>query len=151
MCTSTHPDLAKIYKHTYVGKRKTITKEWLDNLSLASLAYLYQDDGTFSSFSNITLATYNFTKEENQLLSDFLKDKFGFITKVHIYKTSYKGMPRRYAYIRFQAESGRDFLKKIKPYIHKSMEYKLGPEINCPLCGAKHEYGKKFNKFEEVI
>jgi hypothetical protein len=148
--TLTHPELLEIYHFSHRNEKKTITKDWLDKLTPVSLAYFFQDDGSTTSHFGIQIASYGFSENENNLLSTFLLQRFGFKNKVHILEKKYRNLNRRYSFIRFEADSGRKFLKLIQPFIHESMSYKLGPVLNCPLCGSKFEYGT-LKKYEEVI
>jgi len=71
-----------------------------------------------------------------------LKKRFGFEAKVLISRRPTIDLPKEYVFISFRADSGRKFLQFIEPHIHKSMRYKLGPQLKCPLCGAKYKYGQ---------
>jgi len=142
MATATHPDLQEIYRNTHKRKKKTVTPIWLEKITPISLAYFFQDDGSTNQRWGVNISTNGFSKYENQLIVKMFKKRFGFDAKVLISKRPTIDLPKEYAFISFRSDSGRKFLKFLEPHIHKSMRYKLGPQLKCPLCGAKYKYGQ---------
>jgi len=130
--SKTYPFLYDFYLLCYKNGRKTLTKEWLDQISEISLAYFYLDDGSLlkernkTSIHAIEFATQGFTKEEQLLLKETVERKFGL--KANLYKTN-SGTGWR-----LRVSSVKRFFYLISPWISLNlMEYKIGK--HCPTCG----------------
>ncbi len=130
--SKTYPFLYDFYLLCYKNGRKTLTKEWLNQLSEISLAYFYLDDGSLLKDKNkmnihaIELSTQGFTKEEQLLFKEVIEKKFGL--KANIYRiNSGSGW-------RLRISSVKKFFSLISPWIpFKIMDYKIGK--HCPVCG----------------
>ena len=108
-------------KHYYFKRKKRITSEILNDFSIISLAFLFMDDGYIRKTRqyNGNIATCCFTKEENILLSNKIKE-LGIDNQV--IKTG------KYYRINFNSKQIKILSEKIAPYIPKCMEYKIYPE-----------------------
>lgn len=106
------PYLKKIYDSIYLPKRR-ITKYILLKYEAISLALHYQDDGS-KCHNTYKISMMGFPKEDILLFSKFLYKKFNIKSTVH---------KSGDLYIR---RSSSDLFKSlVKPYIVKSMKYKL--------------------------
>ena len=128
--SKSYPFLYDYYLLCYKNHRKTLTKEWLDQLSEISLAYFYLDDGSIlkdkGRIHAIELATQGYSKKEQLMLKETLEKKFGL--KANIYKANCGSGWR------LRISSVKKFFELIYPWIPpKIMEYKLGKY--CPKCG----------------
>jgi hypothetical protein len=96
------------------------------------LAYWYMDDGALKGQdrSGKRLHTEGFTKIEVDLLADTL-NKMGIETTVN--RQNRKGRDTTYL-LNITAKGDRVLTKRIEPYIHSSMVYKLYP-ANVLFCG----------------
>lgn len=70
-----------------------------------------------------SIATMSFSKEDNYLLSDFIKTKFGIDSKILFQSPNIHG--EKYPFISFDQENTKKLHKLIAPYIHSTLEYKL--------------------------
>ena len=114
-----------IKKNCLINGKKTITKQWCDDLTPLSLAFWYMDDGTLSNRNKdryserISFATNSFSVEECNLLQSMLLNKYGIDSTIHN-KPSYKGNV-----IYLGVEGSKKFCSLIAPYVCNSMKYKL--------------------------
>ena len=107
-----------------------ITKEFCNRLTIESLALWYLDDGSCSFNGSCMkkspgIATASYTEEENLLLIDCLKNRFGYEVKLN------KG---KYFDISFNRESGRKFFEDIADFVPDSMKYKLPEDLRDRHC-----------------
>lgn len=129
----------------YKDGKKKITKEVVDKLTEISLAFLYMDDGTISHRNGekqnpqIRINTQGFSKEENELLSECLNNKFGI--SCHVVEERRKDKPIYY-HIYIDVKGTPKFLKMITPYMCKSMAYKTLPELESIIETKKPSYFK---------
>ena len=116
------PQLYKIRQETYDGcGKKIVTREYLDKLTDFSVAIWWCDDGSSSS-----LSTHSFTIEENELISDWLNNRYKTEASVKIDRRV--SLP----YIQLNAVSMRALCPVIFPYVEKSLWYKFSrflPEL----------------------
>lgn len=99
-----YPWLAKkIRRECYSPSgRKTVTKEWLDNLTELGIVALFLDAGSLSAFSKLKrkyraeIALYSFSKEENQMIADRIKELTGINFRVIDAHNTYKGEQKTY-------------------------------------------------------
>lgn len=123
------------------GKKK-VTRTLTDALTEESLAFWYMDDGNLSyrcddKFSpRIRINTQGFSFEENELLCDMLRNRFGVDCKVRL--------ERGYYLIYVTTEGTKKFLEMVTPYMCKSMGYKTIPSMEHLLESKKHTYKKCF-------
>lgn len=133
-----HPYLKSLYSFIYQGGKKTFSKKVLSRLDLEGIAIWYMDDGSMYNVKYLTSkGTYRYrvvrctlntylTREENQIIVDFFKKKFGIEWII----TKDKGFTR----LQLGTKEARKFIALIKDYIHPSMMYKteikVGQEIS---------------------
>jgi intein/homing endonuclease len=80
-----YPWLAKKFRRECYSSngRKTVTKEWLSNLTELSVVALFLDDGSFTAFScssmkfALSLYLMAFSREENQMIADRIEELTG--------------------------------------------------------------------------
>lgn len=111
--------LKEIYDLFYVNGRKSITEENVKLLTIQSFAYLFMDDGTKKG----VISTMSFTKEENEILVNHLKNISDVEFKVILYFE--KRNNKTYYLIRPVKKELLKFNNLIKEYIPESMKYKL--------------------------
>lgn len=102
-----------IYKNLYIGKKKRITKEFLENFSELSLAIMFMDDGNKLG-NSIKISTCCFSEEDLEIFINFCKTKWDIIFNLHTENKLY--LPVKY-YSKFKS--------LIINYIHPTMLYKL--------------------------
>lgn len=134
LVSPSNPIYTNLYNAFYKDKIKVITKE---NLTLLNhpigLACLYMDDGTLvieSSFKNnklylfprISLYTLSFTKEENIILRDYIKQTFDIDFKL---KNNPYG--KKFILEINKRNEIMKFINLVKPYVDEidSMKYKV--------------------------
>lgn len=98
-----------------VGK-KIIPGNIGELLTVRGLCYWFCDDG-YKTKNGLYICTELFSKEENELLIQVLKDKFGINCSLHKHTNG----DRLY----ILSESKDKFIFLIKPYILKIFEYKI--------------------------
>lgn len=111
--TPANPEFLQLYHNLYHNNKKVITEEFLKNFNELSLAVLYMDDGSRNA-NIIKIYTNCFSNKDLEIFTKFLKDKFSLEFK--IYKDHSLCLP---------AKQYQVFEDIVKPYIHKSMLYKL--------------------------
>lgn len=151
-----HPIYTRLRQQFYPHGVKTITEE---NLALLThpigLACLYLDDGSlvmkygnrrsnkYYIYPEISLSTHSFTKGENQLLCDHIKNQFGIQFIFHQHPDGH-GFHIRIG----ESQEIKRFLDLIKPYVSdiKCMAYKL--DLTGQLTKKKLELEHKFPNAE---
>ncbi len=117
--TKVHPILTEYHKLIYTKKKKSINKSILKKIGPMALAVWYCDDGSFGYINqNAKIATY-LTYKENLLIANFLKEKFDIKCTINKDGESY--------HLYFNVKEIVKFLKLIKDYVPRCMNYKLGP------------------------
>jgi len=118
-----NPELRKFLKN-----KKKVTREILEKLGDVGLAFWYMDDGSlakdkrYPDYYKARLHTEGFSKKEIDVIVDFFNS---INIKAIAYKNSYyENMDLGWT-ICIDRKDGDVFFKKIAPYIHKSMDYKL--------------------------
>lgn len=110
------------------GHKFHLTPQFLSRITLLSIAIWYMDDGSLSyrdrkgGSPTIRLASYSFSKEENEMLAAYLMDKFGYEFTVGCHKQSFWGL-------RLRNHCVKKFLQDITKFIPMSMRYKTLPEL----------------------
>ena len=133
LATKAHPFYTRVHKLVYPGGKKTVNKTWLSWLDERGLALWYMDDGTLmKSYSHnksgrwriksrhIKLCTCGFTLEENELLKEFLQERFDL--KFFIVRSG------KYYNLGASPREANKLFEIIRPYIVPCMEYKLNME-----------------------
>ena len=142
----------KMKDEIYINGRKTITKEAVNRLNDVGLALWYMDDGSLTYRDEtvqscfVRLNTQALSRDENDLLCEFLNNKYGI--ECHV-RDDRKKDGRNYYFIRISASSTKDFLKIVTPYMCKSMAYKTIPSLE-HLIGTKTVLYKKNNRIVKV-
>lgn len=119
MTTAAHPYWKQIREMFYIDRKKIVTQQILDELQPLALAVWYMDDGfTFKKSYTANWCTQSFSIEENKMIVNYLKKKWNIDSKLAFHKEQ--------AHLILNKEGRENLFKIIKPYIIKSMEYKLG-------------------------
>lgn len=135
-----------VYANTLRNNKKTITPEWISNLTLLSLAIWYMDDGNLDKniyikkghgksdknraktrgqktiCYNVIFNTHSFTKSELILLSEYLKSN-GYDNSINMVHKKLEAEDKGYI-IRLKKEATLKFLKDVSVYMPSSMQYK---------------------------
>lgn len=116
-----NPALAEVAKIVLTDGKKTVTKEWLSQLTWEGIAYWFMDDGclttTKSGASNITLCTNNCSQHELDLICEHFSS-LGFTFRVN------DEIKTRYMRITKNKEALR-FLACVKKYVLPCFQYKV--------------------------
>jgi hypothetical protein len=118
--------LSEINEILYGSGHKKVTEQYLSMITHPiALAVWYMDDGSCSRKSyGCLISTESFSMEEVQMLSDWLKIKWGVDgTKPFSYRR--KNRDKDYTKLVLNAKARDQFFEIIRPYIIPSMEYKL--------------------------
>lgn len=142
--TKVYPEITTAHKWMYNSGRKAIDNALIRQLDAKSLAYWFMDDGsgpkTYRSSSIVngkrytykysepkieryTLATYNCTRDELQLIQNWLFQKYNIITHVKLDKRAKTCLG---AFLSIDNIDNKDIFRSIiQPYIIPSMKYKI--------------------------
>jgi len=115
-----HQDFYPLREMFYKDKIKVVKKDIQAYLTPFALAIWFMDDGTVLR-SDCRLSTDSFTYQENQLLSQMLKENFGFNVKVRKYIRNNK----RFNFLSFTQPDRPKLRDLIKPFLVECMSYKL--------------------------
>lgn len=124
LSTKTH-SVFNYYRNLFYAKGgiKKINSEILNQLNPRSLAYWICDDGSYSNKQGyVILCTNSFSLEEHKLIKKFFNKRFGLNPTIGF-------RDDKYYYLRFKQEDSKKLIEIVKPYIPKSMLYKIG-ELN---------------------
>lgn len=109
-----HQKYLDLYNQIYINGVKTITKEFVDKITLRSIAFWFMDDGTVRG----CFATNCFTLPEVRLLQTVF-DRYSIKTRV-------RQVTGKEQWLLIVENSDLEkFEKAIYPYLHESMYYKL--------------------------
>jgi recombination protein RecA len=139
--------LVELYYLTHLNNKKQINTNWLSLIiDPVALAVWYMDDGS-QARSAMYMHTEGFSKEEVEILTDWLKTQWKI--ECCIYPT------KNYWRINFSA-NGRDrFQDIIKTEVIPDMSYKMIPmmeKIYCSMCGTLCEVNRqRFTKEKRVL
>lgn len=116
--TSNNPEFKPLYNMLYDPntKKKVITKEFLENFTIRSLAYLYMDDGYFCR-STARICTDSFDEQSRQNLIDHCIDNFDLSFTHEKHGSYYR--------LRLSTYDFKLFRYLIEPYVLDSLKYKL--------------------------
>ena len=79
ICRSlSHKFYNDLYKLFYINGKKTVTKEWLNKLTIKGVAYWFMDDGD----KNGVFATNSFSLDEIKLLQQWFLDKLNIHSRI---------------------------------------------------------------------
>jgi len=135
--TLSRPEIAQIHRELYgVGKRKTISRSFLDQLDELALALWYLDDGSLITArpkyvrkdgsiveypnSRSTLGMHGFSYEEAQLVCAWHQERWGIQSRV--------AMTAKGPVIWFTLAGTARLHELIAPHVPACMEYKLLPQ-----------------------
>ena len=132
--SSRHPFYTRLREWVYVSSRKTVTEHALKIITPLGIAIWYMDDGCFCKSGrwvddySVQLYTNSFSEAENNLIQYYFKKKWGVDWTV--YSKNERGEKHYFLSLRnTKAQRKIDtFFSLIRPYIHKSMLYKLGTD-----------------------
>jgi len=158
LVTRSHPFYDSLRDHFYHEGRKTVDEHVLKCMSPLGLALLYMDDGTLSHQGNFgipMIATNNFNKVENEIISRMLQKRFGLQWRLNATVSNYKGIKKQIFNLRLRLSDREKFFEMIKEFVPDCMKYKISCDkdkeakervsIICKVC---HE---EINKWPQQI
>ena len=115
--------LDQIKNVVLINNKKTVNQNWLDKLTMRSVAYWFLDDGfsiKYKTHIEVKFCTQGFSFGENELLANWLTIN-GFLTKIN------KCSSGTEINLRMSSTCSKDFLQTIKPYVWpiECMRYKI--------------------------
>lgn len=122
--TISHSKFTELRNIFYKDNKKIIPKNIISYLDPLTIAIWFMDDGNinrwvkYPSLYTYHINTQSFTVNENKLIVKALKNKYKINAKIH----KNNGYPRLYICM----DSKMILRKLIEPFVHKSMQYKLG-------------------------
>lgn len=122
-----HDELARIKGLLYRGKKKFVTRRYLNMLDPLSLAVWYMDDGSYNQRS-MRLHTSGFSLSEHNAIKIWFWQKWRIECKISIIKNNKNqryGTRKQYYYLRFNVNNTRIFHDLVRQYIIPSMQYKI--------------------------
>lgn len=125
LVTRVNPQLTRLYRLMYDPDtgRKRVTASVLKMLDDRAVAIWYMDDGCLSTTvgrgATVILATNSFTLTENELIRDWLFDRYGVSFNINVHRKSGTYNLRR------GISDARKLLDVIAPYVVESMQYKV--------------------------
>jgi len=117
--TPCNPEFQSLYDTLYdpISNKKIITKKFLENFTIKSLAYLYMDDGYYCR-NTAFISTDCFDEESRQNLIDHCQSNFDLLFRHDKRKeNSYR--------LRLTSYDFKLFRYLIDPYVVDSLKYKL--------------------------
>lgn len=111
-----HPQILEIAEKLYINGRKTVTREYLDKLSPLGLAVWWMDDGSESGM----LSTHSFSKEENEIIVKYLKEKWGIDSYIA------EDTDKNLYFIKLRNWHINKLRNIIKKHVPECMKYKIG-------------------------
>jgi len=114
--TRGHKKIKELSDLLYKNNKKTITKEYLDLLDPLGLTIWFMDDGSESG----SLSTHSFSKDENEIISEWFINKWGVDNKV------VEDRSKHLFFILVTAKGLRVLREIISPFIPECMQYKIG-------------------------
>ena len=117
---------------------KTVTPEYLDNITHPiALAWWFMDDGSRTKGSNVGhLHTNGFSEEENVMLVEWLKERWGILCRVANAVSSTSGKRSKNIYI--EPLGFIRLVELIQEYVPECMRYKIELVMKpCPVCGKE--------------
>lgn len=132
--TKTDPWFTEIWDRTVIDGRKRVTPWLCDKLTPAALAVWFMDDGSSNNPYKdqwfVSLHTQDFSKEEVQLLSDTLKNKFD----VDAHLCYGRGW-----FLNLTAEGSTKFFNIVRDFIPSCMSYKCPDARGDSIWNARHK------------
>lgn len=115
-------NLEAVYQLCIKDGRKSVSREWLDQIGDIGLAWWICDDGS-SCGRSLYLHTEGFSLAENEIICQWFRDRYG-ATKIHTSK-------RGHHWIYLSASAQRKILPVIEPHFPACMQYKLASSRAC--------------------
>ena len=103
-----------------IENKNSVPKELIDKIDNLALAIWYMDDGYFINGHGIELATHSFDLESQEMLCEKLRS---FNIECDIRQKKQKGTVYNFIYI--NAKGTRELIKRVYPYIHEDLKYKV--------------------------
>ena len=138
--TRRHPFYSRVRDIIYPHGIKKVGKTWLCWLTVEGLAIWYMDDGSLSKrwgynktgrrrihSRRVYINTCGFSLEENNLLRDFVEERFGVQFRV-ARNGEYKG--KAYYRLMCGAKEANRFFDIVRPFVIPSMQYKIDMEYD---------------------
>lgn len=114
--TKANPAFFSFYNELYFNGKKHITKSFLSDFTIKSLAYLYMDDG-YADQKTAYICTDNFDSQSKNTLVSYIENKFNLHFKVVNHGKYYR--------LRLLQCDFERFKNLISPYIIDCLKYKL--------------------------
>lgn len=121
----------------FINKKKTVTSSMANKINEIGLALWYLDDGSLKHRDdnsgcnpNVIISTNAYTKEENEILINMLKNKFGIDCNIRSEKD-------KYWCIYITVEGTKRLFEIIGSYIPMSMKYKAPKEYENTPCALE--------------
>lgn len=114
--TKTLKSFGLVHEIFYRNGKKVFPKEILPILNDVILAVWFMDDGS-NNGNNLTLNTQSFSIEDQNIIMNFLKEKYSINSKLAKDRNQWR--------IAIGASGYQKFLDIISPYVPKSMIYKI--------------------------
>ena len=143
--TKSHPYYTKMRDRIYISGRKSITKKTMEAITPLGMALWYQDDGSLSKhekFDQPILCTHGFSREENEIMSESLLEKFGLQWNLR--------KDKKYYCLTLIRKEREKFFNLVSPFTVNCMKYKITPtfdtiatrlneklDFTCEVCGEK--------------
>lgn len=114
------PCLNSYYELFYPNGKKMIPNNIGELLTARGLAYLIMDDGSKSYYGQTIIHTRSYTKFEVELLQEAILMNFGLTSRLEE-----KIKDQWILYIQVKQDTKNKLYNLVRPYMHKSMMYKL--------------------------
>jgi hypothetical protein len=128
LVTRSHPLYDSLRDHFYHEGRKTVDEHVLKCITPLGLSLLYMDDGSLipqGNFGIPMIATNNFNKVENEIISRILQKRFGFQWRVNATVSTYKGVKKHIFNLRLRLSDREKFFDMIREFVPECMKYKI--------------------------
>ena len=122
------------------AQRKTVTMAYLSEITHPiALAWWFMDDGSRTKGSNVGhLHTNGFSEEENVMLVEWLKERWGILCRVANAVSSTSGKRSKNIYI--EPLGFIRLVELIQEYVPECMRYKIELVMKpCPVCGKEFQ------------
>src|SRR3989338_684239 len=121
--SKSNPILTQHYYLLYGNGKKSINREFLNQISTLGLAIWYMDDGYYHYGDyRCGFGTDCYSYMDHVIIKDWLREKFGIETQIH---SRSKNDTKIHTIVLSKNETDK-FLRIIEPYVIPSMHYNLG-------------------------
>ena len=141
MRTIRHPVFSDIHDLTYRDNRKTVTRQWLDQLDERGLAYWFFDDGSTARVGNklsTVLCTHSYYKHEVELIQTWLEERWGISSTIQRQK-QYEGKEYGW-YLLLASTQVKRLLWLVAPFAPDCLRYKVDMKYapgHCKSCSCE--------------